>query len=172
MFSRKEVVDREFADDVKSQMRDSELLAKYNLSHGDLEEVFKSLLDSETLTPSDFEAWTIFCNQTVPLDIRLFRRRMSHEGLDVFEKDRPQNRGTILNASELGLGIKGLRSEANSVVTLEIPAHPFPGIGPLVLESRCQWIRRAQEDGDYIGGFYVMAVMKGKWEEFQTAIQP
>ncbi len=171
MFLRREVIGQEFADDVRSQMADDELLVKYNLSHEDLEEVFKALLDSETLSPADFEAWTIFCNQTVPLDIRLFRRKMPHRGLDIFEKDRPQNRGTILNASELGLGVKGLHAEPNTIVTLEIPADPFPGIGPLILESRCQWVRKAREDDDYVGGFYVMAVVQGKWEEFQTAIQ-
>lgn len=172
MLSKWEINGQEFADDVRSQMADHEMLEKYGLSHEGLEEVFKTLLEIEMLSPSEFEAWTIFCNRTVPLDVRLSRRWRPHNKFDVFERDHPLNRGIILNASEHGLGIKGIRAEPEAVVMLEIPAGPLPGIGPLTLQSRCQWIREAEGDDDFVGGFYVMAVVQGKWEEFRQVIGP
>lgn len=165
------VNETKFADDVRSEMTDSSLMAKYGLSSEELEEVFKTLLETEVLSRADFEAWTIFGNQTVPLDIRLFRRRMSEDGLEVFRKDSLETSGTIINISQSGVGIRGMRAVPDEIVTLVVPNLEFRELGTIVLETRCRWMRNEGEERNSVGGFYIITVAEGKWSRLLELVE-
>ena len=161
---------RDIILDIQARLSDNQIVAKYDLSDKQLQTLFRKLLDSGLLTPFEFQAWAIFCNKTIPLrNIRLFRRDIVHFALPVYDADEPENRGMVLNISENGIGVKGIRAEINDIKTLVIPTEQFLGLPPLVFEARCIWTDAPESDRRC--GFYLIDASAKIWKELRKYVR-
>jgi hypothetical protein len=161
----KKIQSKDMVEDIRSGLSDSELMQKYGLSEVGLQKVFRRLLDTKSLTPEEFEAWSIFSNETVPLNIRLHERFRPNFLLPIFEAHRPENSGSVVSISRHGIGAEGLRAETGEVMNLVIPLDRILGGTPLLLQARCRWVRDAGDGGVNFAGFFLIAVAQGSWEK-------
>jgi PilZ domain len=162
---------KDIINDIRARMTDTDLIAKYKLSPEGLQAVFRKLLDAEVLSPFEFQAWSIFCNKTVPLKhIRLFRRDPVNFSLPIYEADEPENRGHVVNISANGLGVNGIEAEADDIKTFVIPTDELLGLPPLVFEARCIWITK-NNDQVWKGGFYLIDASAKIWQELRRHVR-
>jgi hypothetical protein len=166
----RKILVREIIRDIQARLSDTQLVAKYHLSEKQLQAIFRKLLDSGLLSPFEFQAWAIFCNKTVPLkNIRLFPRDAVGFAVPVYDADEPENRGTVLDISENGIGVKGIRASVNDIKTLVIPTEQFLGMPPLVFEARCVWTRA--HDSELRSGFYLIDASAKIWQELRKYVR-
>jgi hypothetical protein len=152
-------------------MTDTDLIAKYKLTPEELQTVFRKLLDAEVLSPFEFQAWSIFCNKTVPLKhVRLFRRDPVNFSLPIYEADEPENRGQVVNISANGLGVTGIEAQVDDIKTFVIPTDELLGLPPLVFEARCIWINK-NNDPACKGGFYLIDASAKIWQELRKHVR-
>ncbi len=151
--------------DIRNGVSDAELMGKYGLSETGLRNLFKKLLDKKSITPAEFEAWSIFSNDAVPLDIRVYSRYRLKFLLPVFEVHRPENSGTVVSISRHGLGVEGLDVEPDEILTLVIPVDRILGGTAMLLQARCRWVHTIEDRGHNAAGFYVIAVAEGSWDK-------
>ncbi|MBI4964658.1 MAG: PilZ domain-containing protein [Desulfomonile tiedjei] len=169
----KKISAKDIMNDIRARMTDSDLIAKYKLSPEELQVVFRKLLDAEVLSPFEFQAWSIFCNKTVPLKhVRLFRRDRVNFPLPIYEADEPENRGKVVDISANGLGVTGIEAVVDDIKTFVIPTDELLGLPPLVFEARCIWIaQNGTEEGRSKGGFYLIDASAKIWQELRRYIR-
>jgi hypothetical protein len=161
----KHIQAKEVVADIRKGLRDSDIMHKYGLTESGLQKLFRSLLDKKWLTPAEFEAWTIFSNDTVALDIRLHARYRLNFLLPIFEAHRPENSGAVFSISRQGLGVEGLKAAPDTIVTLVIPLDRILGGTPLLLQARCRWVHTGEKGARDSAGFFVITVAQGSWEK-------
>jgi hypothetical protein len=77
--------------------------------------------------------------------------------LPVHEATKRQNEGIIVDASEGGIGVKGLSAEPGERKTLVIPAyHGFVTFASIVMVAECRWIDTEGEPRERNSGFKVL----------------
>lgn len=162
---------QEIMGDIQARLSDTQIASKYDLSEKQLQTLFRRLLDYGVLSPFEFQAWAIFCNKTVSLkNIRLFRRDTVNFSLPVYNADDPEDRGTVLDISENGIGVKGIRVSVNDIKTLVIPTEQFLGLPPLVFEARCVWAN-GELNSNSRCGFYLIDASAKIWQELRKYVR-
>jgi hypothetical protein len=158
------VREAEFLGDFERGLADHELVHKYGLSAQQLRLVFQGLLHMRKINAVDFEAWQIFHNESVPLDIRLYPRTILNIRPALYETANPNNKGIIVNISQYGLESKGITGITDRMMTLTVPPAGILKPAPFSVRARCKWTRPNPDDGILHCGFYVVLVDGTDWE--------
>ena len=93
----KKIVAKDIVEDIRSGVSDSELMHKYGITESGLQKLFRQLLDTNALTAAEFEAWSIFSNDAVPIHVRLHSRYRLDFMLPVYEAYCPENSGVVVS---------------------------------------------------------------------------
>jgi hypothetical protein len=160
----KKIPVREFLADFRAGMTDTEMIDKYQISPHQLRSIFKRLLDRQVIDPIAFEAWQIFGNNDVPLDIRRYPRIALESRPPVYDAANPENRGVIIDVSAHGLGVEGLRARFDEMMTLIVPSTEVTPFGPIAFDARCRWMRANVGRDCFAGGFYVLVAGAMNWD--------
>ncbi len=155
---------RDFLADFQVGMTDTELIDKYQISPNQLRSLFKRLLDRQIIDPIAFEAWQIFGNSDVPLDIRKYPRIVLESQPRIHEVANPGNRGIVVNVSLHGLAVRGLRARFDEMMTLVVPWSEVTPFGPILIDARCRWLETSEGCENPVCGFYVVVVGGTNWE--------
>jgi len=155
---------KEFMIDFQLGMTDTELIDKYEISPNQLRSIFKRLLDRQLIDAVAFEAWQIFGNADVPLDIRKHPRIALENRPPVHEEGNPENSGVILNISKHGLAVVGLRARVDDMITLVVPRTVLTPFGPIRLDVRCRWSKTDEGCEGFVSGFYVVIAGETDWD--------
>jgi hypothetical protein len=77
--------------------------------------------------------------------------------LPVYEATRRRNKGIIMNVSEGGIGVYGMRAAPGERKTLVIPAqYGFATFDSIVMVGECRWIETEERPGERNSGFKVL----------------
>ena len=104
-------------------------------------------------------------------DIRALQRDKVEFPLPIYERDKPESRGTISDITVMGVGIKGFETEVGDVRQFVIPADEFFQVNPVEFKARCRWVKRDESDGECVSGFEIMKVSKGSLAGLRRLIQ-
>lgn len=151
-------------------MTDTGLINKYRISPNQLRTVFKRLLDRRIIDPIAFEAWQIFGNNDVPLDIRKYPRIALEVRPPIYEAANPENKGVIINVSAHGLGVQGLRARFDQMMTLVIPVTEVTPFGPIVFDARCRWSQTDKNFSSPVCGFCVVIAGGANWDSISRLL--
>jgi len=161
---RRKIPVREFLADFQAGMTDTEMIDKYRISPKQLRSVFKRLLDRQIIDPIAFEAWQIFGNNDVPLDIRRYPRIALERRPPIYDASNPENRGVIVDVSAYGLGVQGLRARFDEMMTLVVPRTEVTPFGPIIFEARCRWSEADEGCSSPLCGFCVVVTGGTNWD--------
>jgi hypothetical protein len=83
----------------------------------------------------------------------------------------PRNKGTIVDVTEQGFGVHGIRAEKGQTKTLVLfSASLFP-VAPFALEARCRWVKKGTSDGQIDSGFEITNISEAGSQELKKIIQ-
>lgn len=171
MTTKRVINTKKVAADVRSGLTDEQLMKKYSLTPKGLSMVLNKLVEIQIISfedlqrrEPDFENGEVY---SPPSDFRKFERDEVDFPLPVYERENPQARGFVLNISEHGMGVRGIRSGVHETKTYVIRADEVFQVEPIVCEATCRWIAPAREDRSCVGGYEVVAFLSGDFKTVQ-----
>ena len=162
---------KKVAKDIRAGLTDAQLMKKYSLTPKGLSIVLNKLVEIRVLSfedlqrrEPDFENGEVY---NPPSDFRRFERDQVDFLLPVYEQKNPQARGLVLNISEQGMGVRGIRSGVHETKTYVIRADEVFQVEPIVCEATCRWMTLNREDRYCVGGYEVNAFLSGDFKTVQ-----
>jgi hypothetical protein len=158
--------------DMRAGMTDPELMQKYRLSVKGLQSIFKKLLDADVIGPEEVVNRNPMFDDTANLDyLRLSPRHELVCLLPIYQRNRPQNRGTVCDMTETSVGVTGIKARVNDVMTFVVPADEFFTVDPFSFEGTCRWVREAQSMEDFMAGFEVTSISETGREDLTKLLR-
>lgn len=170
--SRRKISAREFIEDIRLGMTDSELMEKYKLTALGLQSAFTKLVDAGALHPEEIFGRLPDYDSTIGVEgLRLLQRQSLEFPLPVLDVERSGVSGSVRDISRSGLGIVGIDAKVGETRALMIPADEFFQIEPIVFRAVCRWMKKNESHAEYVGGFQIVEVSQGDLKQLRKLIQ-
>jgi hypothetical protein len=169
MLPKREIKAKDFVNDLRSGMSDSELRGKYNLSAQGLQSAFKKLLEAKAVRTSELFGRVSLQDDTVAIaTTRLFPRDELDFPFPIYlcEGTRPTAKGVIKDITEKGLKVSGIEVKVDEVKTFAIPSDKFSQVDPFAFRAICRWV-----DEDGCTGFQITQISKRGSGELEKLIR-
>jgi len=158
--------------DVRGGMTDPQLMDKYRLSAKGLQSVFKKLLDADVISRDELVHRIPAFDDTATLDyLRLSPRHELVCLLPIYERRRPESRGTVCDMTETSVGITGIAAKVDDVRTFVVPADEFFRVNPFSFEGTCRWVRPGPASEEFMTGFEVTSISETEREDLKELIR-
>ncbi len=171
MPSTRQINVRELAEDFRTGASGPELMDKYQVSALQLQELLNECLEAGFLQSEDVRRLS---SKERPKQAQQVRSVASRHAIGVeipiYEKDRSDVPGRLLDIAETGVRIKNLPSREGEMKHLVIPADEVVLIDEIEFEAVCRWTRQDQE-GLFMAGFEITGVSQGSLDELRILIQ-
>jgi hypothetical protein len=151
---KREIKAKDFVNDLRSGMSDSELRSKYNLSAQGLQSAFKKLLEAKAVRTSEVFGRVSLEDDTVAIaTTRLLPRDELEFPFPIYlcVGTRPTVKGVIKDITEKGLKVSGIETKVGEVKTFAIPSDKFSQVDPFAFRAICRWV-----DEDGCAGFQII----------------
>jgi hypothetical protein len=166
---KREIIAKDFVNDLRSGMNDSELRGKYNLSAQGLQSAFKKLLEVKAVRTSEVFGRVSLEDDTVAIaTTRLLPRDELEFPFPIYlcEGTRPTVKGVIKDITEKGLKLSGIEAKLDEVKTFAIPSDKFSQVDPFAFRAICRWV-----DEDGCTGFQIVQISERGTGELQKLIR-
>jgi len=170
---KKRIIDaRSFLEDLRSGMKDADLMAKYSLTGKGLQSALRKMVAAGVLESVELESRSIEYTDSVGVQgLRRLDRNPLDFPLPIYDENNPQIRGIVHDITEKGVGTVGIRTQAHDVRVFAIPANEFFLVEPVVFEAKCRWTRTDKIDGSLLAGFEIITVSRGNLKALRKLIQ-
>jgi hypothetical protein len=163
---------KDIVNDIRDGMSDAQLMDKHRLSSKGLQSIFKKLVDARAIRPKELFNRAPSLDDTADVtSIRLFPRDFVEVPLPICDAENPQNSGTIVDVSEHGLGIRGLKTTTGENKTLVFFSDSLFPVGPFAVEARCKWVKNGTADGQNEAGFEITNISESSSRQLKKIIE-
>ena len=167
-------------NDIRSGMTDEGLMARHGLTETGLRKAFGQLVDLKVLKPIEVQerckavrsyeeskgvyyagqlATVVVDVPSAECDSRMIPRHFVAFPVPVHEMPDAHIQGELLDISELGVGIRGLKTRVGERKTISVHPEVCSDIAPFSLETVCRWVRKG-DNGEYVAGFEIVDASK------------
>jgi PilZ domain len=140
--------------DIRSDLGDSGLMAKYGISRIELERLFKKLLDSKLISYEELYFGSSLYKTKI--DMKSSRRHPRADiGVKVPIYDITTGTvGIVRDISVQGLRVAGIPVNVGDERTFQIPVDMFIAADPLLVIAECKWVTiKGQNRKYHVAGF-------------------
>jgi hypothetical protein len=143
--------------DLRSGMTVSQLMDKYRISLKALRFIFRRLLNAGAITNDELTAQAALYRDAAHLKgVRKWLRTTANFPVRIYDSGSPFTTGYVLNISEKGICVKGIKSAAGEVKNLIVRSGAFGEGHSFVLEGKCRWVNTEQLSGkEWVAGFEI-----------------
>ncbi len=159
MNTKRKVKGKDFLNDLRSGFSPDQLMEKYELSAGGLRNVFRRILDASAIKKSEVEALpNLYTGVHSKSGLRRFPRKRLNS-LVLYDNADLTEGGEVIDVSERGMRITGLRVELGDERTF-IARSRVPGERwPFVFEAVCRWVdKRPAEPKKWVAGLEISRI--------------
>ena len=109
------------------------------------------------------------CSESIVCDgyVRRFPRYTVQFPLPIYLVQSPEIRGKIEDISEMGVRIRGIKTQPQEVHIFEIPLNECLQIDGVLFEAICRWSREDYTDSKWIAGHEVLEFKQGSLADLQ-----
>ncbi len=192
-----ESVRTELLHDLHTGMSDNALMEKYRLSYAQLRDLYKDLFDAGLLRPEKgSESMSlqhpmgpnvgsevmIPGNEFRPPDSsRIVQRELYDDkrnedrydldfDMPVYEISQPEVQGRVVDITERGARLSGVRAEVGEALTLVALGDTMSDIAPFEFQARCKWISDNEDETDGVSGFEITEISDESLNELRKLI--
>lgn len=155
----------EFVRDLRAGLSPLGLMAKYGLNRKQYEATIQQLKDNGYLTLADLvQAQYIPTKKFDEVDLDLgFVRRFPRYApgkvlITVQDPKDSQAAGKVLDLSEDGVRVEGIRGRIGQVKSLVLVPEKRLSIDPISFDGECRWIQRDKNTGKETAGFEIVMI--------------
>jgi len=173
METKRKIKAKDIVNNIRSGMSDSQLMNKHGLSSKGLQSIFKKLVDAKAIKVQElFNRKPDVGDDTADVaNIRFVPRDCVDVPLPICDAADPKNMGTIVDVTEQGLGIRGIRTETGETKTLVFFSDRLFPVGPFALEAQCRWVKNGRSDGQIESGFEITNISEAGSQQLKKIIQ-
>jgi uncharacterized protein (DUF433 family) len=162
---------KKIVKDILSGKTAHELMTNYNLSATLLRDVSRQLIESKALTQDQLGRELLLrLDAAVPSEIRSEARVTVDFDVDVFESERPNIVGKVLEVSKSGLRTIGIPAAARKIKGFRIGGDVLGQFESFQLEAQCQWTKGTLHSKDFVGGFKIVSATEQDSRELAKLI--
>lgn len=191
-----ESVSTELLHDLHTGMSDNALMEKYRLSYAQLRDLYKDLFDAGLLRPEkgsesmslqhpmgpNVGSEVIPGNEVRPPDSsrrvqrELYDDKRNEDRYDldfdmpVYEISQPEVQGRVVDITERGARLSGVRAEVGEALTLVALGDTMSDIAPFEFRARCKWISDNEDKTDGVSGFEITEISDESLSELRKLI--
>lgn len=182
--------------DLHMGLTDNALMEKYHLSYTELRSLYKELFDKGMLRPAEEtelvplperdardrlsrevgRTGDSYPEDSAQLpdgrdtDTRSEERYHLDFDMPVYEADRPDVQGRVVDITETGAKLAGVPAEIGKATTFVALGDTFGDIAPFEFGARCRWLRE-EHDGECISGFEITEISEDGLRELKKLVQ-
>ncbi len=157
--------------DIRSGMTEAQLMEKYDLSSWQTQKVLAKLLPGGAITWEEVAILSLNRDSLTPRDMRQCQRRYPLVSVIVYEQIKPIVKGRVLNISERGLGVMGIRSEVDDLKTLTVAPEGLRLFDPFTLKAACRWFKQGHLGITCTAGFAITHIGEPGLEQLQNLLE-
>lgn len=159
----------EAAKCIRSGMDDLALMKRFGISAKGLSSLFKKLIEADVLEPAEFYGRPRPDREFV-LDMRDMQRCYLTVTTHIWEAERPDVKGWLLNVTERGLGTVGLKVDVGETLNIVIDTRDYAKIENIRARVKCIWTDR-QADGQPTAGFQIAEISEDDLANLQNLVK-
>ena len=151
---------RQFAEDIRSGMSDSELMGKYKLSAKGLQSAFTKLLNNGIVTVEELYGGRPRSGADTVIidDPRHVPRHYLSVSVSIYDPNFPAQKGKLHDITERGIGVRGLEVRIGETKAFVIPCRDFLEVDNLWFEATCLWTKPAAKSSEWRAGFQITKI--------------
>jgi hypothetical protein len=171
MAQKRTIKAREIVADIRSGLTDNQLSDKYNISLSTLKNILRKLVAADALQENELSERRSKSSENQPIPRgRTVHRNYVFVRLPIFDLENLLNEGLVVNISEEGLQVNGIKASAGDKKSFLVQADYFADVFPFSFEAECSWASES-EDGEWSAGFEIMSISEGGMEELRKLIR-
>jgi uncharacterized protein (DUF433 family) len=148
-----------------------ELINDYGLSATQFRDLSRQLVESKHLRRDQLGPELLArMDAPVPTEIRSEIRETVDFDVDVFEPERPNIVGKVLEVSTRGLRITGISATPDEIKRLRIGGDVLGQHESFQFEAQCRWTGGALESKDFVGGYMIVNISEKDSQELAKLI--
>lgn len=171
MVAEREIRAKEIVTDILSGVGDNELMQKYRLTFRGLQSVYRKLVDSNIIDAEFLQGRMVPQSNAEKTMIARSPRKEIYVPLPVHDVTNPAMQGLVINISERGLGVKGLRVVVDEVKWLRIRPDDFLQLRSFTLKAKCRWIKLSDDAQAILAGFEIISIAHEELQELRNLIE-
>jgi hypothetical protein len=141
MSPKRQIKGKEFIEDLHAGMTTAEIMEKYQLSPEGLRRIFRILLDSSAVSSAQLDAMpTLYEDSDQAEGLRRTQRKKIPFDLPVCDDIDSLTTGKVLDVSEGGIRVSGVKCRVGQSKTLMVRPSRFGKCRPFVFEAVCRWV--------------------------------
>jgi hypothetical protein len=146
--------------DLRSGMTISQLMDKYRISLKALRFVFRRLLNAGAITKDELAAQEGLYRDTSDLKgVRKWLRKTASFSVRIYDSGSPFATGHVLDISEKGVRVKGIKTGAGEVKNFIVRSGAFGEGHAFVFKGKCRWVTTEQlSDKECVAGFEITEI--------------
>jgi DNA-binding Lrp family transcriptional regulator len=147
--------------DIRSGVTALQLMAKYGLSPNGLRRLFRKLVEAGIITQKELNLQEGLCQGAADTKgLRRSPRTIISYPLAIYEDGNPFKAGRVLDVSQHGVRVEGIRASPGEEKTLLVRLGEMPR-GSFVFEARCRWANPPRVEGEkWVAGFEIVHITK------------
>ncbi|MBM3299863.1 MAG: PilZ domain-containing protein [Deltaproteobacteria bacterium] len=151
-------------------MGDIPIMEKYGISPGLYSTIFERLRSPQVLIEEDLAGRMQRAEaREQDLDKREHKRSYLLYAIPVCEAHDPNNKGLLIDISETGFQVAGMKVEEDEIGTFLIRSDALARHSVLAVDAICRWVHR-DEHGNTVAGFEIASVLDRGEEELRKLI--
>jgi hypothetical protein len=171
MVAEREIKAKELVNDIVSGLGDTELMHKYKLTFRGLQSVLRKLVDLGIVEEAALDGRLVPPLNAETTVITRLPRKDIYVPLPVQDVDNPDVLGIVVNISERGLGVKGLKAEVEETKKLIIKPDKFLELNAVTLKAKCRWVKPNDDPQEILAGFETVAINQDQLQELKNLIE-
>jgi Mor family transcriptional regulator len=157
--------------DILSGKTAHELISHYGLSATLLQDLSRQLVESKTLRRDQLGRELLLrMDAAIPSEIRSEAREKVDFEVDVFESERSNIVGKVLDVNKGGLRTIGMPAVPQTVKTIHISGDVLGQFESFHLEAQCQWAKGSLDCKDLLAGHRITSITKESSRELEKLI--
>lgn len=152
MSPKRKVKAQEIVADIRSGMTQRQLMDKYSISVNSLHNLLRKLVDFKAVQKSEVQA--LLAPTPEELAIRETRKEPRHYvfvPLPIYDVSNLMDEGQVVDLSESGLRITGLRAKVGEKKQFLLQANDFASVMPFSFEAVCRWVSHNRKEPWFAG---------------------
>jgi hypothetical protein len=171
MAAGREIRAKEIVTDILSGIGDNELMHKYKLTFRGLQSVFRQLVESNIVDSEFLTGRYIPPSSTEKTLVARLPRKEIYVPLPVQDAANKDLQGMVMNVSERGLGVKGLKATVDETRKLIIRPDKFLQLKPFALQAKCRWVQPSDDPQEILAGFEITSIGTKERQELGDLIE-
>jgi uncharacterized protein (DUF433 family) len=170
--SKKGVNISQVVSDIRAGATETYLMETYELSSRGLQSTFWKLVRSGIMTWDELlDSYPGLEDSVTLRNIRQTTRSYPLLSLEAYDANDPTNRGKVIDLSEKGVGIIGLRVQVNERIGLFMNPSALLGLKSISFEVECRWVIPAAGRPEGASGFEITHIDGSNLRKLRKLIQ-